>query len=418
MRHPSRGRGDPLRDARPAAPGIRWVAGAVLVGLVLTACGAAAPDASTGPGQREAVVIGPVELDRATASAEEDVPSALDDPADPGLPAPLVDPSTMVSGGPPPDGIPAIDEPLFERASEITWLSADEPVLSLQVGDETRAYPVRVMIWHEIVNDLVGGVPVAVSYCPLCNSALTFDRRVADRVLSFGTSGLLYKSDLVMYDRQTESLWPQLELGAVAGHLTGTQLDTIPTVTIAWSDFRAAHPDSWVLSQQTGYNRPYGSNPYVGYDDVDSDPFLFDGEVPDQLPAMARVVGLGSVGDPVAIPFDLLAAQSVVAEQVDGRDVVVWLQPGLRSPLDTQQLDEGRKVGAAAAFEPQLDGQGLTFRPDGDGSFVDAQTGSTWNVLGRATAGPAKGAQLEPVQHVDTFWFAWSAFRPETRVVS
>ena len=96
----------------------------------------------------------------------------------------------------------------------------------------------------------------------------------------------------------------------------------------------------------------------------------------------------------------------------------MWLQPGLRSPLDTQQLDEGRKVGAAAAFEPQLDDQGLTFRPDGDGSFVDAQTGSTWNVLGRATAGPAEGAQLEPVQHVDTFWFAWSAFRPETRVVS
>ena len=418
MRRPGRERGELVGDVHPVSWHVQWAAWASVVILALTACGAAATDGSTAPEDPRAVVTGPVELDRATASEREDVPSALDDPSDPGLPAPLVDPSTMVSGGPPPDGIPAIDAPLFERASEISWLSDDEPVLSLQVGDETRAYPVRIMIWHEIVNDLVGGVPVAVSYCPLCNSALTFDRRVADRVLSFGTSGLLYRSDLVMYDRQTESLWPQLELGAVAGHLTGTQLDTIPTVTIAWSDFLAAHPAAWVLSQQTGYNRPYGSNPYVGYDDVDSDPFLFDGEVPDQLPAMARVVGLGPVGDPVAIPFDVLAAQSVVAEQVDGREVVVWLQPGLRSPLDTQELDEGRPVGAAAAFEPEWDGQSLTFRPDGERSFVDAETGSTWNVLGRATSGPATGAQLQPVQHVDTFWFAWSAFRPETRVVS
>jgi hypothetical protein len=274
------------------------------------------------------------------------------------------------------------------------------------------------MVWHEIVNDTVAGIPVAVTYCPLCNSALTFDRRVADRILSFGTSGLLYQSDLVMYDRQTRSLWPQLEARAVAGVLTGTELDTIPTQTLAWSDFLSAHPESWVLSQQTGFNRPYGSNPYVGYDDPAGDPFLYQGDVPDQLPAMARVVGLGGEADPVAVPLDLLAADLVRTEVVDGRELVLWLQPGLRSPLDTAELSEGRRIGAVAVFDPRWDGQLLTFGPDGHGQFLDDQTGSTWNMLGQAIAGPAQGAHLSPVEHVDTFWFAWAAFRPGTRLVS
>jgi len=137
-------------------------------------------------------------------------------------------------------------------------------VLSLTLGTETRAYPVQVLIWHEIVNDTVAGTPVAVTYCPLCNSALAFDRRVAGRVVSFGTSGRLYQSDLVMYDRQTESLWPQLELRAVAGMLTGTTLRPYPVSTVAWADWRRANPDGWVLSRETGHARDYGRNPYVG----------------------------------------------------------------------------------------------------------------------------------------------------------
>lgn len=392
---------------------MRAIAGVLFALSALAACSGGQPDPSD-PGQT--LGSDPVALERVEESDHEQVPSAIEDPAGPGLPAPLVDPGDLVSGGPPPDGIPAIDEPLFERASSVTWLDADEPVLSLQVDGEARAYPVRVMIWHEIVNDLLAGVPVAVTYCPLCNSALTFDRRVADRVLSFGTSGLLYKSDLVMYDRQTRSLWPQLEGRAVAGVLTGTELETLPTQTIAWSAFRTAHPDAWVLSQETGFLRDYGANPYVGYDDPGGDPFLFDGEVPDQLPAMARVVGLGGATDPVAVPLERLAREGVVTEEVGGQPVVLWFQPGLRSPLDAAQIEEGRQVGAVAVFDPRWDGRGLTFQSEGNGALVDNQTGSTWNVLGQAIAGSATGAQLTPVEHVDTFWFAWAAFRPGTRL--
>jgi hypothetical protein len=408
-------------SARAIGRRVQAVAWVLLGLLVLAACSGApeVPPAPTGPFSPPAAdETGPIALERVAASPVENVASALDDPTNPDLPAPLVDLGALVPGGPPPDGIPPIDEPVFERASSVTWLGTDEPVLSLQVDGEVRAYPVRVMIWHEIVNDLVGGIPVAVTYCPLCNSALTFDRRVADRVLSFGTSGLLYQSDLVMYDRQTRSLWPQLEGGAVAGVLTGTELETIPTQTVAWSAFLAAHPDAWVLSQQTGHRRPYGSNPYVGYDNPEGYPFLYDGSVPPQLPAMARVVGMGEGSEAVAIPLERLTRELVLTEEVDGQAVVLWLQPGLRSPLDAAEIDESKRIGAVGVFDPRWDGQDLTFQPEGTGTFVDEQTGSTWNILGEAIAGPAAGDRLEPVDHVDTFWFAWAAFQPGTRLAS
>jgi hypothetical protein len=396
----------------------RAVGGALATVLLLAACTADGPGTSRGAGSA-APQMGssdPVALEQVEPSDTEDVPSALEDPTDPALPAPLVDPARLVSGGPPPDGIPAIDEPTFERASSVTWLTDDEPVLSLEVDGEARAYPVRIMIWHEIVNDTVAGIPVAVTYCPLCNSALTFDRRAAGLVLSFGTSGLLYNSDLVMYDRQTSSLWPQLEGRAVAGALTGTALDTIPVQTVAWADFRAAHARAWVLSQSTGFLRNYGENPYVGYDEVGTDPFLFDGEVPDRLPAKARVVGLGGATDPVAVPLDRLAQAQVLVEEVAGRPVVLLWNPGLRSALDARELQDSRAVGAVGVFEPRWNGTALTLRPRGEGRFVDDETGSTWDVLGRAIDGPAAGASLAAVEHVDTFWFAWAAFRPETRL--
>jgi len=148
-------------------------------------------------------------LPQIRAGGREQVPSALASPTGAGLPQPLVNPANIVGGGPPPDGIPAIGQPRLLRAAQVNFLSASEPVLALQIGADARAYLVQILIWHEIVNDTVGGVPVAVTYCPLCNSAIAYDRRVAGRVLSFGTSGRLYDSNLVMYDRQTQSLWVQ-----------------------------------------------------------------------------------------------------------------------------------------------------------------------------------------------------------------
>ena len=379
-----------------------------MLALVLVSCGSAGDPAGPATGGGASV---PTEL--ATGSSVEDVPSALDDPADPELPAPLVDVDRLISGGPPPDGIPSIDRPVFTTADEVDFLTRDEPVLAVEVGGVARAYPVQVVIWHEIVNDTVGGTPVAVTYCPLCNSAVAFDRRAADRVLTFGVSGRLYNSDLVMFDRQTESLWPQLEGRAVAGVLTGTELARVTVQTVPWGEWRRAHPRGQVLTRDTGYDRDYGRNPYVGYDEPGTDPFLLDVSADDRLPAKTRVVGLGDGPDAVAVPAEGLQADGVRELMVGGEAVVLFGRPGLTSALDAGQVADGRDVGATGAFAPTTDGRSLTFRRTAAG-FVDRQTGSTWSILGAAESGPLTGTRLQPVRHVDTFWFAWVLFQPDT----
>jgi len=346
----------------------------------------------------------------------EEGPSALVDPSADVLPAPLVDPAEIVAGGPPPDGIPPIDDPRFLPADDVDFLDDDEPVLSLEVDGEARAYPIQVMIWHEIVNDTIADVPVTVTYCPLCNTAIAVDRRLDDRVLSFGTSGSLYRSSLVMYDRQTESLWSHFDRRAIAGVLTGAELTGLPVATVAWRDWLAAHPNGLVLSRETGFSRDYGTNPYPGYDDVNEDPFLFEGEVDGRLLAKTRVVGVGLDTDPTAIELEPLLERGVVAFEQQGSPVVVWALPGTASALDAAEVAEGRDVGATGVFQAVHQGQALTFSRRDDG-FVDAQTGSSWDVFGTATDGPLAGASLTPIQHVDTFWFAWAAFAPETVVL-
>jgi len=378
--------------------------------VTLAACGSgsesdADPDGKPAGGSPEA------------AGPREDVPSALDDRRHPDFPDPLIDPDEIVSGGPPPDGIPPIDEPNFQPASDVDWLDDDEPVLSLTVGAETRAYPLQVMTWHEIVNDTVGDVPVAVTYCPLCNSGVAFERRAAGRLLDFGTSGQLYADNLVMYDRQTESLWPQLTGQASVGFLTGTQLKAIPMGTVGWADFRTAHPDAPVLTRDTGHDRPYGQNPYVGYDDPDGE-LLFDLPGPEdpRLPVKERVVGIQGAGDSLAVRRSWIAEERVVTIMVGETDLVIWHRAGQVSVLDDEEIAGSREVGTIGVFEPRAGTRLLTFAPVAEG-FRDDETGSTWNVLGRAVSGPLKGEQLRPQPHLDTFWFAWVAFQPDTRLL-
>lgn len=372
--------------------------------LAVSAC------AGDGPTQRDTSGE-PVALGQATPSPRE-VPSALDDPYADGLPGPLIEADRLISGGPPPDGIPAVDRPRFVRAGQVDWLADREPVLAFALGSQRRAYPVQILIWHEIVND----TPVAVTYCPLCNSALAFDRRVAGRVLDFGVSGLLYNSDLVMFDRQTQSLWPQIEGRAVAGTLTGAKLRQYPVAMVPWGQWRAANPNGWVLSRDTGHERDYGRNPYVGYDDPAAIPFLFD-RVPDpRLPPKTRVVGLRSGDEAAAVIVDRLVDSRVLEVDLAGRPVVVWARPGLASALDSAEIARGRTVGATGAFEPTVNGRRLHFHADGE-HVTDRETGSRWNLLGHAVSGPLKGERLTRVTHVDTFWFAWVAFSPDTKIV-
>ncbi len=324
--------------------------------------------------------------------------------------------SEIFSGGVPRDGIPPLDEPKFTTPEDADqWLGAQEPVIALEINGDARAYPLQILTWHEVVNDAVGGVPVTVTFCPLCNSAITFDRRLDGVVHDFGVSGNLRNSDLIMWDRQTESWWQQFTGEAIVGELTGKKLTFLPSSIISWEDFKAANPEGQVLSRDTGFNRPYGQNPYVGYDRADNPPFLFQGDLDGRLQPKERVAAV-TIGDAAAaFPFSVLEKERVVNYTVGDQELAVFFKPGTRSALDDLLIGDSDEIGATGVFDRHLDGQKLTFRADGD-SFVDNETGSAWTILGEATDGPLTGDKLTPIVHANHFWFSWGAFKPDTKI--
>ena len=323
----------------------------------------------------------------------------------------------ILSGGPPKDGIPSIDDPKFIRVEEADdWIGALEPIIQVSINQEVKGYPIQILTWHEIVNDTVGGVPVVVTFCPLCNTAIAFASTVGDLVLDFGTTGRLRYSNLIMYDRQTETWWQQGTGEGIVGSLTGTQLEFVPAAMISWEEFKNANPDSLVLSRDTGHPRSYGRNPYVGYDNINNPPFLYQGPAtPGQLPAVARVLALEFDGEEAAYPYQILSEVNVVNDRVGDQDVAIFWAPGTASALDTSAIAEGQDVGSATAYDRNIDGQLLTFEYDGE-NIIDTQTGSTWDILGRAVSGPLSGTQLTEVVSVNHLWFSWAAFKPETRI--
>lgn len=250
--------------------------------------------------------------------------------------------SEILSGGPPRDGIPPIDRPMFKPVAQIDNLAEREPMILYPLDAKARAYPLRVMTWHEIANDTVAGLPVAVTYCPLCNAALVFDRRVAGRVLDFGTSGLLRNSDLVMWDRQTETWWQQFTGEAIVGALTGASLKMLPSRIVSFGEFRKRWPGGQVLVPENPGMRPYGRNPYVSYDKLAATPFLFRGELPKGLPAMARVAVARTGKGQVAVALALLAERNRVTHE----GVTFAWRPGQASALDTAEIAKGRDVGS------------------------------------------------------------------------
>ena len=331
-----------------------------------------------------------------------------------------MDPNDIVPGGPPPDGIPPIDHPKFIPAAQVRFLTPAEPVISVEIHGQAKAYPLRILVWHEIVNDTVGGTPVTVTYCPLCNTGMAFVRPVIDgKLLDFGTSGKLYNSNLVMYDRQTNSYWPQVLGEAVTGPLTGTKLRFVATQILSWQDWRAAHPDGFVLSEHTGFARDYGTNPYGGYDE-EAYPGLSIGHADRRLPLLTYVLGVDVNDDFVAFPFPELQGRAVdglaaVSDEVGGRPIVVLWQAGTVSAVDETSIPDSKDVGAAAAFDPRVGTRTLTFEATAAG-FLDRQTGSRWDITGRAVAGPLAGQRLEPVLSANSFWFDWAAFHPDTSI--
>lgn len=268
----------------------------------------------------------------------------------------------IIPGGPPRDGIPSIDNPKFLRVHEVDFLESDDLVAGLEFNGETRAYPLRILVWHEIVNDALNGKKVAVTYCPLCGTVMTFDRRMGEDLLTFGVSGLLYQSDVLMYDRESESLWSQLAMEAVSGPRVGERLELLPTRLVTWEAWQREHPQSKILSPDTGYFRDYAESPYAGYEE--SERVMFP--VPRtrmELPTKAWVAGVVLDGESKAWALeDLAVADGPVEGRLAGRDIAVFFDP------DTRQL-----------------------------RVEDSGTG-------------------EEIPHIPSYWFAWQAFYPQTKL--
>ncbi len=285
--------------------------------------------------------------------------------------------SDILSGGPPKDGIPSIDDPIFATISEVennetlmgnSKLEDSEPVIGLIIEGVAKAYPLRILTWHEIVNDEIAGIPITVTFCPLCNSAIVFDRRLDGRVFDFGTTGKLRNSDLVMYDRQTQSWWQQFMGTAIIGELTGATLHFMPSRIESWQSFKSRAPNGLVLVPNDSSMRNYGRNPYVGYDSA-AMPFLYNGEMPENINPMVRVIAV----DDQAWSLDLLQSQG----SISSNDILIQWRLGQNSVLDTGMISKGRDVGNVTV-------QRLTT----DGSYVD-------------------------IVHDITFAFVFHAFRPE-----
>ncbi|MGH7207036.1 MAG: DUF3179 domain-containing protein [Nitrospiraceae bacterium] len=267
----------------------------------------------------------------------------------------------IVGGGPGKDGIPALLSPKFVLATGAWFLKEEDRVLGLSVGTEAKAYPIKILNWHEIVNDTNGGSAVVVTYCPLCGTGIGFDARINGQRSTFGVSGLLYQSDLLMYDHQTDSLWSQIAMQAVAGPLTGTRLTPLFLEHTTWGEWRRAHPHTLVLSISTGHVRDYDRDPYLGYAerrDLMFDTTHFD---PSYHPK-EWVLGLEVNGTFKAYPFsELKKVKGPFMDQVNGQTVRIHLNA-------------------------------------------------------RAQSASATDAAGKPLPSIMAFWFAWSAFHPDTQV--
>ncbi len=337
--------------------------------------------------------------------------------AEPGEPGPANPPnlqcsiptSAIFDGGPGPDGIPALEYPEIAGGPAAEFVVRDDDrVLGLEVNGTARAYPLRILWWHELVNDTLGGEYVLVSYCPLTGSGLAFDPNVNGRIKDFGVSGLLYENNLMMFDRETRSLWSQLLLGSQCGEERGAELVRLPIVETTWGAWRGLHPQTTIVTLNTGYPRDYDRYPYGTYDQPDNPTTLFpSSEWDPSRPPKELVLGIHDGDASVAYPIGLLAG---LGRAVAHNDTVAGL------PVLVTYIDASRTM---RAFDRRVDGQPATFAVADSGAFTlrDTETGSLWDARGVAVAGPLTGARLEPLADAYTlFWFSWSVFYPTTRL--
>lgn len=388
----------------------------IATAIALAACGGASvagPSDSESPASDitaddDSQVTIPIHLESMAAIWETDFSNSIIDLEELLVGIPLSDPR---------DAIPPIDNPQFEAVSESDWIQGQEPGVLIEIEEDARFYPLSVMTRHEIVNDEVGGIPVAVTYCPLCNTALVFDRRFEGETLRLGVSGLLRNSDLVMWDDVTQTLWQQVTGEAIVGRHAGKSLTPLASAIVRWADFRDTHPDGQALSSDQGFGLVYGSNPYEFYSSRSRPYNFYSGEIDDRFPALERVVGISVNGIDKAYPFSLINKVRVVHDNLAGQELVVfWGASDTADALDSGLIADAIGIGTGIVYNPFVDGERLTFVASGDTEFVDNETGTTWSILGKATSGELAGEELELLPHRNEFWFAWQAFFPDAEV--
>jgi hypothetical protein len=301
-------------------------------------------------------------------------------------------------GGPPKDGIPSIDNPVFVGVDESRFMSDSDIIVGVEIHGEAKAYPLFILVWHEIVNDMIGDVPVSVTYCPLCYTSQVFERVIDGQEVEFGTSGKLYNSNLLMYDRLTESYWSQTLGLAVTGDLSGYSLDLIPFDIITWGDWKALHPDTLVLTTDTGHIRSYATDPYGNY--YTEPQIMFPVEYrDDRLPPKDVILGFHQDNVYKAFRQNDIESNIVINDSVG--EIPVMLVS-----LFSQN---------SRAFERTVEGEILDFAY-ADDKILDSQTNSEWNYDGLAVSGHYDGMQLKRMAIEPGFWFAWVAFHPNTLV--
>lgn len=327
----------------------------------------------------------------------------------------VVELSEIKSGGVPKDGIPAIDKPEFISVDFASnWLNTNEPVIVLDILGQARAYPLQILIWHEIVNETFNNRHVAVTFCPLCNASIVFDRNLDGTILDFGTTGRLRHSDLVMYDRQTESWWQQITGNGIVGIYAGVKLAQLPSQITSFGEFANAYPHGEVLSRDTGFSRKYGLNPYRGYDDINNNPFFIDQTDP-RLPAMERVLNVSVNNRHRVYPFSVFKEETVINDKFNGVPLVIFSKNDAASALDQANISQSRIIPSAAAFRRDVNDQVLTFEQR-DGAYYDLESGSKWNLFGHAIEGPLAGLQLKDIASGLHFAFAWLVFHPDSDI--
>jgi Protein of unknown function (DUF3179) len=316
------------------------------------------------------------------------------------------------------DSIPAIDHPRFLSATNVRFIRPDEPVVALDWLGADRAYPIQVLSYHEIVNDEVAGRPIAITFCPLCNSAVAFSRRVDGRTLTFAVTGQLNYGNLVMFDRETVSQWRQLEGVAISGRYKGTRLVQIPVQMVAFGEWRAAHPHGLVMRLPVGSPFHYGVDPYHGYGlDPTQQSVVVRGQITDpRLPPKWRVLGVATSHGSVAFPMPTGGSAAVVeTARLEGLRLAAFFRYGVAQPELNYELSTSPKGWSGSVWIARLDGLDLRL-VERRGRFVDATTRSVFDLFGRGISGPLAGRQLRAAPQVTSFWFAWAAFHPHTSV--